>query len=107
MQAIKDYEFTTPYAVFANRNFGQMEHIDDCVWTEKDRKVRSMSSSNGISVVPRDIKKYLKTQIYDYLQIDIRRQRLLYGGFTLLDECTLAMYQIKENCVIHLLYQLY
>jgi hypothetical protein len=25
-----------------------------------------MSSSNGISVIPRDVKKYLKTQIYDY-----------------------------------------
>jgi hypothetical protein len=25
-----------------------------------------MSTSNGISVVPRDIKKYLKTQVYDY-----------------------------------------
>ena len=25
VQAIKDYEFITPYAVFANREFGQME----------------------------------------------------------------------------------
>ena len=49
----------------------------------------------------------LKTQIYDYLQIDVRNQRLLYGGFTLLDECTLAMYQIKEYSIINLLYQLY
>jgi hypothetical protein len=66
VQAIKDYEFVTPYAVFANREFGQMDHVVDCVWTEKDRTVRSMSTSNGISVIPRDIKKYIKTQVYDY-----------------------------------------
>jgi hypothetical protein len=66
VQAIKDYEFTTPYAVFANRDFGEMDHVLDCMWTEKDRCVRSMSTSNGISVIPRDVKKYLKTQIYDY-----------------------------------------
>ena len=66
IQAIKDYEFTTPYAVFANREFGDTEKIVDCVWTEKDRWVRPLSTSNAISIVPRDIKKYLKTQVYDY-----------------------------------------
>lgn len=68
VEVIKNYEFTTPYALFANREFAaeQGEHVVDCVWTEKDRTVRPYSQSGGITLVPRDIKKYLKTQIYDY-----------------------------------------
>ena len=68
IEAIKDYEFTTPYALFANRDFGHhgYEDIVDCLWTEKNRTVRPYSTSGAISLVPRDVKKYLKTQMYDY-----------------------------------------
>lgn len=66
VEEIKKYEFTTPYALFANREFGETEQVVDCLWTEKDRWVRPMTDSNGISLVPRDAKRYLKTQMYDY-----------------------------------------
>lgn len=66
VQAIKDYNFTTSYAVFSNREFGEDEVLVDCLWTEKDRWCRPLSTSNAISVIPRDIKQYLKTQVYDY-----------------------------------------
>lgn len=66
VEAIRNYEFTTPYAVFSNRDFGNMYQINDCVWTEKDRWCRPMSTSSGVTLIPRDIKKYLNTQIYDY-----------------------------------------
>lgn len=68
VEAIKNYEFNSPYALFANREFAKEagEYVIDCVWTEKDRTVRPYTRSGGITLVPRDIKKYLKTQIYDY-----------------------------------------
>ena len=68
VEVIKNYEFTTPYALFANRDFVSEagEFVIDCVWTEKDRTIRPYSHSGGITLVPRDAKKYLKTQIYDY-----------------------------------------
>jgi hypothetical protein len=65
VEVIKNYEFTSPYAVFTNKS-DISPVVNDCVWTERDRVVRTMSASNAITVVPRDIKKYLKTQIYDY-----------------------------------------
>ena len=68
IEVIKNYEFNTPYVLFANRDFaGSMgENVVDCLWTEKDRTVRPYSMSGGIVLVPRDVKKYLKTQMYDY-----------------------------------------
>jgi hypothetical protein len=68
IEEIKNYNFTTPYVLFANREFAaeQGENIVDCLWTEKDRTVRPYSLSGGITLVPRDAKKYLKTQMYDY-----------------------------------------
>jgi hypothetical protein len=68
VEEIKNYNFTTPYALFSNRDFAgeHGENVIDCLWTEKDRTVRPYSQSGGIVLVPRDVKKYLKTQMYDY-----------------------------------------
>ena len=68
IEEIKNYNFTTPYVLFANREFAGAagENVVDCLWTEKDRTVRPYSQSGGITLVPRDVKKYLKTQMYDY-----------------------------------------
>lgn len=67
IEAIKNYDFTGPYAVFTNQEsvVGIVEH-NTCLWAEKDRVITPYTQSRAISVVPRDIKQYLKTQIYDY-----------------------------------------
>jgi hypothetical protein len=68
IEVIKSHDFSTPYVLFSNRGFVSEagEFVIDCVWTEKDRTVRPYSHSGGITLVPRDAKKYLKTQMYDY-----------------------------------------
>ena len=68
VEEIKNHTFTTHYVLFSNREFAaeQGENVVDCLWTEKDRTVRPYSQSGAITLVPRDVKKYLKTQMYDY-----------------------------------------
>ena len=64
---IKNHNFTTAYALFTKDTLikgGSTNNI--CLWTEKDRIVRPYTKSHSSSLVPRDVKKYLKTQMYDY-----------------------------------------
>lgn len=70
VSAIKNYEFKSPYATFTNQvNVAHTAH-DPCLWTEKDRSVESFTRSNSVCVVPRDVKAYLRTQLYDYPHIN-------------------------------------
>jgi len=49
----------------------------------------------------------LKNIIYDKLQIDVLKQRLLFNGLPLMDNYCIYQYKIESNSIIHLLYQLY
>ena len=69
--AIKNHNFTTPYALFTKETeYKGLSGNGTCLWTEKDRTVHPLTKSNAISLVPRDVKKYLKTQMYDYPYLD-------------------------------------
>jgi hypothetical protein len=62
---IKNYEFNSPYTMFTNQD--DLKFVaSPCLWTEKDRVVERCSASGATCIVPRDIKKHLRTQIYDY-----------------------------------------
>ncbi len=74
ISAIKEYQFTAPYALFRNHNPIFLPYIDPCLWSERDRVVTRHNTSGSISLVPRDIKRYLQTQIYDYPYIDSNRR---------------------------------
>ena len=77
VEEIKNYKFTTPYAVFTNQT-DCYPYTNTCLWSEKDRVVGSFASSNAICVIPRDAKSYIKTQVYDYPYINTT-QRLYFG----------------------------
>lgn len=62
---IRQYQFTTPYALFSNQP-DCYPRFDPCLWREKDRAIEGFTPSNAICAVPRDIKLYLNTQVYDY-----------------------------------------
>ena len=66
---IKNYNFTTPYVAFTKLEDLQLYSVP-CLWAEKDRVVERFSKSGSTSLIPRDIKRYLKTQVYDYPHID-------------------------------------
>ena len=48
----------------------------------------------------------LKTKIEEEHDIVIGKQRLLYNGITLSNEYTLDKYDMRENSIVYLLYQL-
>ena len=48
----------------------------------------------------------LKSKIEEEYNIDFNKQRLLYNGITLSNEYTLDKYDMRENSVVYLLYQL-
>ena len=76
VDVIKAHNFTTPYVTFTNVK-GYTPHLEQCLWSQKDRKVLSATPDNGVACVPRDVKQYLKTQLYDYPYIDKQWNRAL------------------------------
>lgn len=66
VEAVKNYEFNFPYVTFINSNEFIYREETICLWSAKDRVVVPISYNGGTSLVPRDAKSFLKTQIYDY-----------------------------------------
>lgn len=68
IDAIKQHTFNWPYVNFVNESeetdlfFSE----DICLWAEKDRQVIPYTSNKSCCLVPKDIKQYLQTQVYDY-----------------------------------------
>lgn len=69
---INNYDFKFPYATFSNQPDSLRPVHYPCLWTEKDRSVESFTRSNGVCVVPRDVKAHLRTQLYDYPYINVK-----------------------------------
>jgi hypothetical protein len=66
VEAVKNYEFNFPYATFINSNEFIYREETICLWSAKDRVVVPISCNGGTSLVPRDAKSFVETQIYDY-----------------------------------------
>jgi hypothetical protein len=64
---IKSTAFNFPYAIFANKQDNKVIYPPSpCLWSVKDRIAAPLSSNYGTSLIPRDIKNYINTQVYDY-----------------------------------------
>jgi hypothetical protein len=71
IEAIKNHTFTGPYTLFTHHDdYQSISNVNTCLWTEKDRTARPLSTDKSISLIPRDVKKYIKTQVYDYPYLD-------------------------------------
>lgn len=76
IEAIKNHTFAGPYAMFTHYNeYQSISNMNTCLWTEKDRTARDLSTDKSICLIPRDVKKYLKTQVYDYPHLDVSKVR--------------------------------
>ena len=62
---IKQYDFKTPYVTFTNQKDIHL-NISTCIWSQKDRVAMRITRSGGTTIVPRDAKEYIETQLYDY-----------------------------------------
>lgn len=70
IDAVKNHQFDFPNTIFTNDR--DVVHIGKptCLWSAKDRAVEAITRSGSTAIVPREIKAYLKTQIYDYPYIN-------------------------------------
>ena len=66
---------------------------------DKNKHILEIDEKNSIY--------YLKNIIHDKLQINILQQRLIYNGYTLIDHYSISDYNIINNSIIYLLYQMY
>lgn len=74
-EEIKKYDFKHPYVLFTNQTtLSVLNH--NCMWAPKDRVVERLSPSGATTLVPRDIKAGLGTQIYDYPYLSTDKTRL-------------------------------
>jgi hypothetical protein len=73
VDAVRDYQFEFPYAVFKHETESAYIYEPPCLWSEKDRAVEAMNSMGSVTLVPRDAKAYVKTQIYDYPYVAPKR----------------------------------
>lgn len=66
VDAVKNYQFDFPYATFINSNEFVYREETICLWSAKDRVAVPITCNASTSLIPRDAKSYIKTQIYDY-----------------------------------------
>ena len=67
VDAIKKTTFDFPYAIFVNSTDNTVGvHDTPCIWHAKDRMIVPMTSSKATSLIPREAREYVKTQVYDY-----------------------------------------
>jgi hypothetical protein len=70
VSAVKNYEFSSPLVLFTNNDSvtGPLPVVP--LWRETVRTVMPLNSGGSISIVPRDAKNHLRSQLYDYPNID-------------------------------------
>jgi hypothetical protein len=74
--AIQQHQFEFPYVLFTNNPDLKDYCIDDpCLWHAKDRVVQAMSRSGATTLVPREVKADLKSQVYDYPYVRRKNKR--------------------------------
>jgi hypothetical protein len=77
VDAVRDYEFTTPVALFSTMPI-ETDYIPTVnLWREPVKTITPLTAGASIVVVPREAKNHLTTQLYDYPYID-RTQRHMY-----------------------------
>ena len=79
--AIQQHQFEFPYVLFTNDTDIKKILIDDpCLWHAKDRVVQSMSRSGATTLVPREVKADLKSQVYDYAYVQRKNTRNVHDN---------------------------
>ena len=63
---IKDYEFDFPYAIFQTEDLTTQDIEPMVLWTEQTKTIMVTSTGASRIVAPKEIKNYVKEQLYDY-----------------------------------------
>lgn len=75
---ILEYKFEFPYAIFKQNIFpADPVFTPPCMWHPKDRVAEALNASGSVSVIPREARANIKTQLYDYPYV-LRRKGDFY-----------------------------
>jgi hypothetical protein len=69
VEAIREYEFQTPLAVFSTGGTVKLEPTV-CLWRELTKTVVPLTPGASVVIVPRETKNHMSRQVYDYPYID-------------------------------------
>jgi len=75
-QAVWNHNFEQPVTLFYKKNMAYTPTIG--LWQEKMKNIVPLTDDSSVCVVPRDAKNYIKTQLYDYPNID-KQNKFLKG----------------------------
>ena len=79
VEPVKTTSFNFPYAVFFNEGTNIVTGIwYPCLWAAKDRAIVPINANKSISLIPREARSHVQTQIYDYPYI--LKDRELYSS---------------------------
>jgi hypothetical protein len=74
VDAIADHEFNFPYTIFKATEFPLYPvFTPPCLWHSKDRIAEPLNQSGSMSLVPREARAHVKTQLYDYPYVSTRK----------------------------------
>jgi hypothetical protein len=98
--AIQQHQFDFPYALFTNDPDLANYAIDDpCLWHAKDRIAQAISSSGATTLVPREVKADLKSQVYDYPYVQRKNKHTV--GLQPLDIIFISNGEPDEELMFH------
>jgi hypothetical protein len=64
---IANHEFKFPYTIFKTDQYPVRPIcVPPCIWHPKDRVAETLNRSGSMSLVPREARAHVKTQLYDY-----------------------------------------
>ena len=74
VDSIANHEFKFPYVIFKANEFPISPiFTPPCMWHPKDRIAEALNTSGSVSVVPREARAHIKTQLYDYPYVSRRK----------------------------------
>lgn len=76
-QAVWNHNFEQPVTLFYKKNMAYTPTIG--LWQEKMKNIVPLTDDGSVCVVPREAKNYIKTQLYDYPNIN-KQHKLLKGA---------------------------
>ena len=81
VEPVKTTSFNFPYAVFFNEGTNIVTGTwYPCLWAAKDRVIEPLTSDKSSSLIPREARSYVETQIYDYPYIEKRDKSSLINA---------------------------
>lgn len=73
VEPIIEHEFKFPYVIFKTKAFPVRPIcVPPCIWHPKDRAAEPLNPSGSMTLVPKEVRSHVKTQLYDYPYVNRR-----------------------------------